>query len=337
MARFLLIFLFSVSAALPTFAQNAAAPDVAPKEYVFPLECALGTDCHVLAYVDMDAAQGAQTDYKCQPRSDDDNKGTDFAVANMSAMENGVDVLAAADGTVFRMRDGEDDSLKDEDALADVKSRNRDCGNGIVLNHAGGAQTIYCHLKEGSISIDQDQRVSKGQKIAELGNSGFSKMPHLHFGVVNNGAVIEPFSGLSSTDKCGALPKTSLWEDTNITYQEFGIFDAGFRTSLPDFDAIKQGENNPKTLPKGAQALTFWAGYFGALEGDKIHFKILDPNGNLMIERTYTQKENAPRQYYYTGRKITGGILKIGNYVGTVTIKRGQNSQTITRILNIIE
>ena len=66
----------------------------------------------MLAYIDMAAQQGSATDYKCAPRSTDDNKGTDFAIRDRRAMEDGVDVLAAANGTIIRMRDGADDDAK---------------------------------------------------------------------------------------------------------------------------------------------------------------------------------------------------------------------------------
>lgn len=329
MKFFMPFLVFMVLAFLPyqAFAQD----------FAFPVDCTLGGDCWVLSYVDMDTAQGAASDYTCAARSSDDNKGTDIAIANRKVMERGVDVLAAADGSVFRLRNGESDAVKSEQDLVDVKARNRDCGNGIVLDHGDGLQSVYCHLKEDSIVVAQDQRVTKGQKIAQIGGSGYSEMPHLHFGVIQDGAIIDPFSGLSPSEKCGAASKSSLWADDAITYQAMGIFDAGFRTSVPDFEVIKEGENNPETLPRGAEALTFWAGYFGALKGDKIAFKITRPDGSIFVERSYTQNTDSLRQYYYTGRKITGGRLAVGAYTASVTITRGDTQESMTRILNVVE
>jgi len=314
----------------------ASAPAHAQK-FSFPLKCSLGKDCWVLSYVDMDAEQGSATDYKCNARAEDDNKGTDIAIRDRRAMTDGVDVLAASNGTVMRMRDGENDDAKTEEDLADIKARNRDCGNGIVIDHGNNVQTVYCHLKKDSIEVDQDQNVVKGQKIAEIGGSGYSKMPHLHFGIIKDSAIIDPFSGLNNQEKCGNAVKGSLWEDTAIAYQPFGVFDAGFRTSIPDFEAIKAGEINPVTLPHGAQALTFWTGYYGALAGDEIAFKVIAPDGTIFVERRYKQKDNNTRQYYYTGRRIKGGLLQKGDYVGTATVKRGETTQSITRTLNVIE
>jgi len=113
----------------------ASAPAHAQK-FSFPLKCSLGKDCWVLSYVDMDAEQGSATDYKCNARAEDDNKGTDIAIRDRRAMTDGVDVLAASNGTVMRMRDGENDDAKTEEDLADIKARNRDCGNGILSKTA---------------------------------------------------------------------------------------------------------------------------------------------------------------------------------------------------------
>lgn len=44
-------------------------------------------------------------------------------------------------------------------------------------------KTIYWHLKEGSVLVKVDQKVSTGQKIAEADNTGMSTGTHLHFGL----------------------------------------------------------------------------------------------------------------------------------------------------------
>lgn len=54
-------------------------------------------------------------------------------------------------------------------------------GNAITLKHKDGSKTIYVHLKQNSLKVGRGQRVRRGQKIAQLGNSGMSYRPHLHF------------------------------------------------------------------------------------------------------------------------------------------------------------
>jgi len=54
-------------------------------------------------------------------------------------------------------------------------------GQYIVIKHENKTQTLYAHLSENSVVAGQ--RVTQGQKIGELGNTGRSTGPHLHFEV----------------------------------------------------------------------------------------------------------------------------------------------------------
>ncbi|MGH7766498.1 MAG: M23 family metallopeptidase [Candidatus Binatia bacterium] len=69
-------------------------------------------------------------------------------------------------------------------------------GNGrtVVLNHGQGITTQYLHLSK--IHVNQGQQVRKGQQIAEVGNTGRSTSPHLHYEVRVNGVPIDPRQSL---------------------------------------------------------------------------------------------------------------------------------------------
>ena len=172
-------------------------------QFLFPVACTLGEDCWGVNYVDVDPVAQIAKDFKCGPKSYDGHKGTDFALRSLADVEAGVDVLAAAAGTVLRFRDGEEDSLKTEREMAEIKVKTRECGNGIFLDHGNGLRTIYCHLKKDSLLVKRGQKVKAGQKIAQVGQSGFAEFPHLHFGVVWEGGVVDPYTGLLNTDGCG--------------------------------------------------------------------------------------------------------------------------------------
>ena len=58
------------------------------------------------------------------------------------------------------------------------------------IDHGGGLCTVYAHLD--SIAVVQGQLVSNGQQIGRVGNSGYSKGPHLHFEVIKNGVRVNP-------------------------------------------------------------------------------------------------------------------------------------------------
>ncbi|MDR1100066.1 MAG: M23 family metallopeptidase [Treponema sp.] len=69
-------------------------------------------------------------------------------------------------------------------------------GNFIILSHSGGYQTMYAHLN--AFSVKQGEYVEQGVKIGEVGNTGYSTGPHLHFAVYKNGKAVNPLDLLNS-------------------------------------------------------------------------------------------------------------------------------------------
>lgn len=68
-------------------------------------------------------------------------------------------------------------------------------GNYVLLHHGGGVYTVYMHGSK--LLVHLGDNVSKGQKIALVGSTGFSTGPHLHFGVKINGSYKNPLSYVS--------------------------------------------------------------------------------------------------------------------------------------------
>lgn len=65
-------------------------------------------------------------------------------------------------------------------------------GNFIVIDHGNGRSTLYGHLSLKCVSVGQT--VTKGQKIGNVGNTGFSTGPHLHFETRLNGRKYDPLT-----------------------------------------------------------------------------------------------------------------------------------------------
>ncbi len=60
----------------------------------------------------------------------------------------------------------------------------------VRVLHADGTITVYGHINRSFVQVGQ--QVAAGQVIAETGNRGQSTGPHLHIGVMVNGAYINP-------------------------------------------------------------------------------------------------------------------------------------------------
>ena len=67
-------------------------------------------------------------------------------------------------------------------------------GNLIIINHGNGLLTYYMHCN--TIFVSAGQKVSKGQNIGQVGTTGNSTGPHLHFQVMNNGKPVNPMNYL---------------------------------------------------------------------------------------------------------------------------------------------
>jgi murein DD-endopeptidase MepM/ murein hydrolase activator NlpD len=65
-------------------------------------------------------------------------------------------------------------------------------GYHVVINHGNGLETLYAHCLKDSISVRVGQRVSQGQAIARVGNTGNSTGAHLPFEVHINGRKVDP-------------------------------------------------------------------------------------------------------------------------------------------------
>lgn len=79
-----------------------------------------------------------------------------------------------------------DDVLAAASGAASFKNTCTACGNMIVIDHGNGYQTKYMHLLDtGLITNDATTsvQVTSGQKIGEVGSTGNSSGPHIHFGV----------------------------------------------------------------------------------------------------------------------------------------------------------
>jgi murein DD-endopeptidase MepM/ murein hydrolase activator NlpD len=65
-------------------------------------------------------------------------------------------------------------------------------GNCVIIDHGGNLWSLYGHLMNGGILVSQGQDVKQGDAIGKEGSTGRSTGPHLHFGVYENGNVVNP-------------------------------------------------------------------------------------------------------------------------------------------------
>lgn len=90
-------------------------------------------------------------------------------------VEEGTEIVAAREGTVWAVRGDSNSGCATEDCA--------DQANYVIIDHGDATFGIYYHLKKDGALVTPGTKVCKGQKIALSGNTGFSSGPHLHFAV----------------------------------------------------------------------------------------------------------------------------------------------------------
>jgi murein DD-endopeptidase MepM/ murein hydrolase activator NlpD len=78
------------------------------------------------------------------------------------------------------------------DGVVEFAGSQRGYGNLVVLNHRGGQSTAYAHLNR--IHVRKGQRVEQGVLVGEVGSTGVSTGPHLHFEFRDNGVHKDPLT-----------------------------------------------------------------------------------------------------------------------------------------------
>lgn len=97
----------------------------------------------------------------------------------------GAEAHAIADGVVVEVKDGIPENTPRSDKLAVPITLETVAGNHVNLDLGGGVYAMYAHLQPGSIRVKVGDKVTAGQVIGLVGNTGNSSEPHLHFQLMN--------------------------------------------------------------------------------------------------------------------------------------------------------
>jgi hypothetical protein len=73
-----------------------------------------------------------------------------------------------------------------------VEMNGRGYGNNVIIDHGFGYETLYGHLSK--IKVKSGQKVSRGDLIGYVGNTGTSSGPHLHYEVRKGNNPVNPVS-----------------------------------------------------------------------------------------------------------------------------------------------
>jgi hypothetical protein len=273
MKKFLVISLFLASFTLRISAQIPS--------FTSPVEGTYLKDYFITSYVDWKLV-GYQ-DYNCGTKSYNAHQGTDFLLKSFARMDSGVYVIAAAAGTIVEIADTFFDRNM---ALTTIGA-----GNYVAIKHSNNYYTYYTHMKKKSLLVKVGDVVTQGQRLGQIGSSGYSSDPQLHFEVWNDTIeYVDPFSG-----NCGN--STSMWTNQFAYDSIYRIMDKGLIPIAPTLNILRERYASKQIYTKLDSVICFWVQESGVKLGDTFAFVWYDPQGNPTDTFTSTYYYNS--WYYY--------------------------------------
>lgn len=286
-----------------------------------PIDCRPGIDCVVQNYFDHDPGPDRR-DHMCGHMTYDGHDGIDFRIPSLEAMRRGVMVEAAAPGRVIAVRnDVADDGLaRGPEAIA-----GRECGNSVVIAHADGWKTLYCHMAEGSVVVEPGAAVTRGEVIGRVGLSGRTEFPHLHLGVLRGDTAIDPFAPDRPPEACGPGPTLWLPEvEKQLAYASPFVMEAGFVGENLDVGKIDDFGLPPIVGQPDLPALVAVTRTIGIERGDVLTLDLYDPSGKLVARNAPPAFDRPKAQWMLKAglRRAVGGWMS-GHWHAIQRVFRG--------------
>ncbi len=102
-------------------------------------------------------------------------------ILKVRKMHTGVDFSAPKGTPIYATGDG---------VVKEVKTIFGGFGKSVIIDHGFGFTTRYAHMNE--FMVRRGQKVSRGDQIGTVGNTGSSTAPHVHYEVIKDGRTVNP-------------------------------------------------------------------------------------------------------------------------------------------------
>ncbi|MBK6639829.1 MAG: M23 family metallopeptidase [Bacteroidetes bacterium] len=100
-----------------------------------------------------------------------------------SKMHEGIDFTAPVGTDIYAAGNGN---------VKEVVYGDRGYGNYVLISHGFGYETLYAHMSK--VNARPGQKVQRGDVIGNVGSTGASTAPHLHYEVIKQGLKINPIN-----------------------------------------------------------------------------------------------------------------------------------------------
>jgi murein DD-endopeptidase MepM/ murein hydrolase activator NlpD len=241
----------------------------------------------IAAFVDHDDLfPDSLLDWNCGERTYDadtfNHNGTDYNGVQfpwLTMANDGMVVIAAEDGEIIEIHDGEPDNSCSFDPNSDA--------NRVILLHGDGSTTIYAHMKTGSVTPRKvGDRIEQGDYLGVMGSSGLSTGPHLHLGVQDlSNNLFDPYAG-----NCNALNDDSFWAEQELYFNK-EVLALATHSAAPEYPPCPQQE-----VPHFKDVFETDDDIFASVtvrdfdgtDGDEIGLEVRGPSNEVIFSSTFS-------------------------------------------------
>ena len=235
---------------------------------------------------------GYVLDWNCGTRAKDfsggNHAGTDIVLWpfgwNMMAANQG-EIVAAAPGVIIGKTDGRPDM--------NCLSTPTNDWNAVYVQHSDGTVTWYGHMKMNTqTSKAVGASVAAGEFLGNVGSSGSSDVPHLHFEVHDaQGNVLDPYHGTCNTP-------ASLWA-TQKPYNEPTINALLTHSAAPVFNNCPQQATTYESSSFAPGSQPYFAAYYhDQQQGQVTTYTIYRPDNSVFQTWTHTSPASYLQSYW---------------------------------------
>jgi len=265
-----------------------------PAKFVWPLEGELFTDFYISNYVDLDPrrddadlTERELRDFGGGTITTDGHDGIDIASSTFERMDEGIPIVASASGIVIATHDGEFDRRT-------AFSSPPPAANFVTIDHGGGWQTSYFHLRRDSVTVVPGQQVRAGELLGLMGSSGQSTGSHLHFNATHNGRPVATMLD----------PATFYVDPPRYALDAVTLIDSGITNFFPVSHRIERPSDVNTFSQASGQPFTAWFVLSGVNEDDRIEFFTFRPNGSLFSKSETTALNDAGGSLWSTSLSL---------------------------------
>ncbi len=296
-----------------TFSFSPVRAGNLPQKLSPVVEGSAGVDWRVMNFADLDPRPGFLRDYRGGKFTYDTptfgHDALDIGLADFSAADEGMPVLAAADGIVEAINDGAFDRNKGF-AYPEPPA------NYVIINLGNGWRAKYWHLRRDSVSVKVGDSIAAGDFLGWTGSSGFSTGPHVHFELTYKNHPVETM-----------LDPATFWVTPPQYPADYRhVIKSGFSSNIPTASEWAEQPQDIRTFKPGNR-LSFWVIAGAMMPGDTRTVRLQRPDGSLFLDQT----SNPGSTFFQVSQWAYTVTLPTTDVLGTWTATWLQNGVELAR------